>query len=41
MIDLGKEEFVGNTRFGLFDGNNWHENRIRSIREFLDGGVVG
>ena len=40
-ISLGKKKFVGNTGFGLFDGNNWRENWVRSIGEFLDGGVVG
>ena len=39
-IGLGKEEFVGNTRIGLFDGNIWCGNRPRSIRKFLDGGVI-
>ena len=40
-ISLGKKKFVGNTGFGLFDGNNWRENWVRSVGEFLDGGVVG
>ena len=41
MIGLGKEEFARNTRFGLFDGNHWHKNEVRNVREFLDGRVVG
>ena len=39
-IGLGEEEFVRNTRIGLFDGNIWHGNGLRSIGKFLDGGVV-
>ena len=37
---MGEEEFVRDTRIGLFDGNIWHWNGLRSIRKFLDGGVV-
>ena len=40
-VSLGEEEFVGDTRIGLFDGNIWHGNGLRSIGKFLDGGVVG
>ena len=40
-VSLGEEEFVGDTRIGLFDGNIWRGNRLRSIGKFLDGGVIG
>ena len=40
-VGLGEEEFVGDTRIGLFDGNIWRGNGLRSIGKFLDGGVVG
>ena len=39
-VGLG-EEFVRDTRIGLFDGNIWRGNGLRSIGKFLDGGVVG
>ena len=38
---MGEEKVVGNTRVRLFDGNIWHGNGLRSVREFLDGGVIG
>ena len=41
LVSLGKEEFVGDTRTGLFDGNIGHGNGLRSVGKFLDGGVVG
>ena len=41
LVGLGEEEFVGDTRIGLFDGNIWHGNGLRSIGKFLDGGVIG
>ena len=40
LVGLGEEEFVRDTRIRLFDGNIWHGNGLRSIRKFLDGGVV-
>ena len=40
-VGLGEDEFVGDTRIGLFDGNTWHGNGLRSVGKFLDGGVVG
>ena len=36
LVGLGEEEFVGNTRIGLFDGNIWRGNGLRSVRKFLD-----
>ena len=41
LVSLGEEEFVGDTRIGLFDGNIWRGNGLRSVGKFLDGGVVG
>ena len=35
-VGLGKEEFVRDTRIGLFDGNIWRGNGLRSVRKFLD-----
>ena len=40
-VSLGEEEFVGDTRIGLFDGNIWRGNGLRSVGKFLDGRVVG
>ena len=40
MVGLGEEKLVGNTRIGLFDGNIWCGNRLRSVGKFLDGRVV-
>ena len=40
MVGLGEEEFVRYTRIGLFDGNIWHGNGLRSVGKFLDGRVV-
>ena len=40
-VSLGEEEFVRDTRIGLFDGNIWCGNRLRSVGKFLDGGVIG
>ena len=34
-VGLGEEEFVRNTRIGLFDGNIWRGNGLRSVRKFL------
>ena len=39
-VGLCEEEFVRNTRIGLFDGSIWCGNGLRSIREFLDSGVI-
>ena len=40
-VGLGEEEFVRDTRIGLSDGNIWRGNRLRSVRKFLDGRVIG
>ena len=40
-VSLGEEKFVGDTRIRLFDGNIWCGNGLRSVRKFLDGGVIG
>ena len=39
-VGLCEEEFVRNTRIRLFDGSICCGNGLRSIREFLDSGVI-